>query len=93
VFTPRELARLPPFPFPKELFPPGAPAACPRLRPQPTCPVIAATNMQGPSVTRPAAAPPGTFPHGMRFSSKGLRGMPPQVSPALGVLAGCASCR
>lgn len=22
-FSPRELARLPPFPFPKELFPPG----------------------------------------------------------------------
>ncbi|GFR47297.1 hypothetical protein Agub_g8984, partial [Astrephomene gubernaculifera] len=42
-FTPRELARLPPFPFPKELF------------------------------------PPGTFPPGLRFSSKGLKGMPPQV--------------
>eukprot|EP00198_Chlamydomonas_reinhardtii_P011679 XP_001701016.1 DnaJ-like protein [Chlamydomonas reinhardtii] len=41
-FTPRELARLPPFPFPKELF------------------------------------PPGTFPEGLRFSSKGLKGMPPQ---------------
>ncbi|KXZ47821.1 hypothetical protein GPECTOR_32g433 [Gonium pectorale] len=42
-FTPRELSRLPPFPFPKELF------------------------------------PPGTFPPGLRFSSKGLKGMPPQV--------------
>ncbi|GLC33342.1 hypothetical protein PLESTB_000343900 [Pleodorina starrii] len=42
-FTPRELARLPPFPFPKELF------------------------------------PPGTFPPGLRFSSKGLKGLPPQV--------------
>ncbi|PNH12507.1 DnaJ subfamily B member 11 [Tetrabaena socialis] len=42
-FTPRELARLPPFPFPKELF------------------------------------PAGTFPPGLRFSSKGLKGMPPQL--------------
>ncbi|EFJ44630.1 molecular chaperone, partial [Volvox carteri f. nagariensis] len=42
-FTPRELARLPPFPFPKELF------------------------------------PPGTFPPGLRFSSKGLKGLPPQI--------------
>ncbi|GIM11413.1 hypothetical protein Vretimale_14936, partial [Volvox reticuliferus] len=42
-FTPRELARLPPFPFPKELF------------------------------------PPGTFPPGLRFSCKGLKGLPPQI--------------
>ncbi|GLI65651.1 hypothetical protein VaNZ11_009251 [Volvox africanus] len=42
-FTPRELARLPPFPFPKELF------------------------------------PPGTFPPGLRFSCKGMKGLPPQI--------------
>ncbi len=27
---------------------------------------------------------PGTFPPGMRFSSKGLKGMPPQVGRELG---------
>lgn len=119
-FTPRELARLPPFPFPKELFPPGAmlpvnstrittrhPKSRLVLHNRTASPGAAGRGLRhhdlvhGRLVSRhsmcgmhqhnaPALRPlPGTFPPGMRFSSKGLKGMPPQVgSRGHGALVG-----